>query len=78
MTTACAAARRHADDPDERHRLGIPPAAGLGHRRAALLVSQVLTLFTTPVVYIYLDRLRRKTPHTPHPVTPEASMHPAE
>jgi multidrug efflux pump subunit AcrB len=23
-----------------------------------LLVSQVLTLFTTPVVYIYLDRLR--------------------
>jgi hydrophobe/amphiphile efflux-1 (HAE1) family protein len=24
-----------------------------------LLVSQVLTLFTTPVVYIYLDRLRR-------------------
>jgi multidrug efflux pump subunit AcrB len=25
-----------------------------------LLVSQVLTLFTTPVVYIYLDRLRRR------------------
>jgi AcrB/AcrD/AcrF family len=24
-----------------------------------LLVSQVLTLFTTPVIYIYLDRLRR-------------------
>jgi HAE1 family hydrophobic/amphiphilic exporter-1 len=23
-----------------------------------LLVSQVLTLFTTPVIYIYLDRLR--------------------
>ncbi|HEY3696365.1 MAG TPA: efflux RND transporter permease subunit [Phenylobacterium sp.] len=25
-----------------------------------LLVSQVLTLFTTPVVYIYLDRLRTR------------------
>jgi hypothetical protein len=25
-----------------------------------LTVSQVLTLFTTPVIYIYLDRLRRK------------------
>jgi Cu/Ag efflux pump CusA len=24
-----------------------------------LLVSQVLTLFTTPVIYIYLDRVRR-------------------
>jgi hypothetical protein len=24
-----------------------------------LLVSQVLTLFTTPVVYVYLDRVRR-------------------
>ncbi len=25
-----------------------------------LVVSQALTLFTTPVIYIYLDRLRRK------------------
>jgi multidrug efflux pump len=25
-----------------------------------LLVSQILTLFTTPVVYIYLDRLRKR------------------
>jgi Cu/Ag efflux pump CusA len=25
-----------------------------------LTVSQVLTLFTTPVIYIYLDRLRRR------------------
>ncbi len=30
-----------------------------------LLVSQLLTLFTTPVVYIYLDRLRRRTPPPP-------------
>jgi hypothetical protein len=25
-----------------------------------LLISQVLTLFSTPVVYFYLDRLRRR------------------
>jgi len=25
-----------------------------------LAVSQVLTLYTTPVVYLYLDRLRRR------------------
>jgi len=28
-----------------------------------LLVSQVLTLFTTPVIYIYLDRLRGRGAH---------------
>lgn len=27
---------------------------------AALLVSQVLTLFTTPVIYLYFDRLARR------------------
>jgi HAE1 family hydrophobic/amphiphilic exporter-1 len=31
-----------------------------------LLVSQVLTLFTTPVIYIYLDGLRRRTEPTAH------------
>jgi multidrug efflux pump subunit AcrB len=25
-----------------------------------LLVSQAMTLFTTPVIYIYLDRIRRR------------------
>jgi multidrug efflux pump len=34
-----------------RHPLGISIVGGL-------LVSQALTLYTTPVVYIYLDRLR--------------------
>jgi multidrug efflux pump len=33
-----------------RHPLGITMVGGL-------LVSQVLTLFTTPVVYLYFDRL---------------------
>ncbi|MDE2356167.1 MAG: efflux RND transporter permease subunit [Alphaproteobacteria bacterium] len=32
-----------------------------------LLVSQALTLFTTPVVYIYLDRLRKATARKPPP-----------
>jgi multidrug efflux pump subunit AcrB len=32
-----------------------------------LLVSQVLTLFTTPVVYLYLDRIRRRFEAGPEP-----------
>ena len=47
---------------------GVPLALGTGigrksaspsacERRRSELVSQVLTLFTTPVVYIYMDRL---------------------
>ena len=32
-----------------------------------LTVSQALTLFTTPVIYIYLDRLRRHTGPKEHP-----------
>jgi multidrug efflux pump len=36
-----------------RHPLGITIVGGL-------LVSQLLTLFTTPVVYLYFDRLSRR------------------
>ena len=39
------------DGAELRQPLGIVIAGGL-------IVSQVLTLFTTPVVYIYMDRLR--------------------
>jgi multidrug efflux pump len=40
-----------------------------------LIVSQALTLFTTPVVYLYMDRLRwrRKKAELPGPVSPAAS-----
>jgi len=36
-----------------RHPLGISIVGGL-------LVSQLLTLFTTPVIYIYFDRLSER------------------
>jgi multidrug efflux pump subunit AcrB len=36
-----------------RRPLGITIIGGL-------VVSQVLTLYTTPVIYLYMDRLRRK------------------
>jgi multidrug efflux pump len=44
----------HGGDADLRRPLGIAIAGGLA-------VSQLLTLFTTPVVYLYLDRLSRFT-----------------
>ena len=43
-----------------RRPLGISIVGGL-------LVSQLLTLFTTPVIYLYLDRLRRPRPARPAP-----------
>ena len=44
-----------------------------------LIVSQALTLFTTPVIYLYMDRLtgisrRRAAKGTPPPLSPEASQ----
>jgi multidrug efflux pump subunit AcrB len=44
-----------------------------------LLVSQVITLLTTPVVYLYLDRFRRRAPAArPGPQGPAALPVPAE
>ena len=37
--------------------MSVIPMAIIG----GVLVSQMLTLFTTPVVYLYLDKLRRPT-----------------
>jgi multidrug efflux pump len=40
-----------------------------------LMLSQVLTLFTTPVIYLYFDRLGRRWGHKPDP---DASLEQAE
>jgi HAE1 family hydrophobic/amphiphilic exporter-1 len=59
MTTACAALGgvpmilMNGTGSEFRQPLGWAIVGGL-------LVSQVLTLFTTPVIYIYLDRLRAR------------------
>jgi len=52
-----------------RRPLGIAMVGGL-------LVSQVLTLYTTPVIYVFFDRLARRFARTPkHMFT---NPHPAE
>jgi multidrug efflux pump len=42
-----------------RHPLGITMVGGL-------MVSQVLTLFTTPVIYLTFDRLAKRFTHKQH------------
>src|SRR5208337_1314056 len=74
MTTMCAILAGlplmlgHGTGSELRRPLGYAMVGGL-------VVSQMLTLFTTPVVYLYLDRVNqwlanrpsRKTPKTPSP-----------
>ena len=54
LRRAAAGARPAASGSELRRPLGIAIVGGL-------IVSQVLTLYTTPVVYLYLDRLRSWT-----------------
>jgi multidrug efflux pump subunit AcrB len=77
MTTACAFLGGMpmifslGTGSEFRQPLGIAIVGGL-------IVSQALTLFTTPVIYIYLDRLRRRYERDPQheaalPVQPVAN-----
>jgi multidrug efflux pump len=54
-----------------RQPLGITIIGGL-------LVSQVITLLTTPVIYLYLDRFRRQAPAFRPDIGPAAQPLPAE
>jgi hypothetical protein len=49
-----AAHARHGVGSELRHPLGITMVGGL-------IVSQVLTLFTTPVIYLWFDRWRTRS-----------------
>jgi multidrug efflux pump subunit AcrB len=65
MTTMCALlgampmALGWGAGAELRRPLGISIVGGL-------VVSQMLTLFTTPVIYLYLDRLRWRQPSYRH------------
>src|SRR5207248_5000891 len=54
-----------------RQPLGLAVVGGL-------LVSQVITLFITPVIYVYLDRYSGKGPVTKRVAVPEAHAPAAE
>ena len=76
MTTMCAIRAGlplmlgHGTGSELRRPLGYAMVGGL-------VLSQMLTLFTTPVVYLYLDRannwLTRRPSREPTPRTPEAA-----
>ena len=56
----------HGDGSEIRQPLGVAIIGGLA-------VSQLLTLYTTPIIYLYMDRLR----HRRHDPAPLAQPHPA-
>ena len=68
---------RHAADRarHRRRRRAAPAARRRGGRRAVL--SQLLTLYITPVIYIYLDRIDRMLKRRLEPQLREVPEHPA-
>jgi len=64
---------QHGEGSELRRPMGIAIVGGL-------LLSQFITLYTTPVVYLYMDRFGRwcarwrQTAHLPQPVTPEQAL----
>ena len=60
MLGALPLALGFGDGAELRQPLGISIIGGL-------MVSQILTLYTTPVVYLYLDRFRRRDRDAPQP-----------
>jgi hypothetical protein len=61
----------HGTGAEIRQPLGYSMVGGL-------LVSQVLTLFTTPVIYLYLDRLSNWLSGSSHGKKPKISAVPVE
>jgi multidrug efflux pump len=43
-----------------------------------LLLSQVLTLYTTPVIYVFFDRIGHRFSHAPKAIETNGSPLPAE
>ena len=66
MFGAVPLALGHGDGSEIRQPLGVAIIGGL-------IVSQLLTLYTTPIIYLYLDRLRVQR----HEPVPLAQPHPA-
>ncbi len=71
MMTTCAAiagalplAIASGDGTEMRRPLGISIVGGL-------LISQLLTLYTTPVVYLYIDRWRVRWSRRGNPQLPD-------
>ena len=62
MFGAVPLAMGQGDGSEIRQPLGVAIIGGL-------IVSQLLTLYTTPIIYLYLDRLR--TPHNEPAPLPE-------
>ena len=62
MFGAVPLAMGQGDGSEIRQPLGVAIIGGL-------IVSQLLTLYTTPIIYLYLDRLR--TPHKEPAPLPE-------